>query len=45
MEITRAYTRAFFDQHLRDKPQPSLNKPSARYPEVKLCSVKTKTCS
>ncbi|MFC5824659.1 alpha/beta hydrolase family protein [Nonomuraea insulae] len=44
VEITRAYTRAFFDQHLRNKPQPSLNKPSARYPEVKLCSVKTKTC-
>ncbi|NUW39557.1 alpha/beta hydrolase family protein [Nonomuraea rhodomycinica] len=45
VEITRAYTRAFFEQHLRNKPQPSLNKPSARYPEVKLCSVRTKSCS
>ncbi|NBE96916.1 alpha/beta hydrolase [Nonomuraea sp. KC401] len=45
VEITRAYTRAFFNQHLRNRPQPSLNKPSTRYPEVKLCSVRTKTCS
>jgi predicted dienelactone hydrolase len=44
VEITRTYTRAFFDLHLRNKPQPSLNEPSARYPEVKLCSVKTNSC-
>jgi predicted dienelactone hydrolase len=44
MEITRRYTRAFFDQHLRKKPQPLLDKTSTRYPEVKFCSVETKTC-
>ncbi|GAA1601135.1 alpha/beta hydrolase [Kribbella sancticallisti] len=35
VEITRAYVRAFFDQHLRGRQQPLLNRPSARYPEVK----------
>ncbi|MFF5250234.1 alpha/beta hydrolase family protein [Streptosporangium sp. NPDC000095] len=44
MDITRRYVAAFFDLHLRKKPQPLLDKPSARYPEVKHCSVKTKTC-
>ncbi|WP_433257625.1 alpha/beta hydrolase family protein [Streptosporangium sp. CA-135522] len=44
MEITRAYVRAFLDQHLLKKPQPLLNKPSGRFPEVKHCSVETKTC-
>lgn len=34
VKITRAYVRAFFDQHLRDRHQPLLNRPSARYPEV-----------
>ena len=31
MEITRAYVRAFFDQHLRGKPQRLLDQPSRRY--------------
>jgi dienelactone hydrolase len=44
LEIIRRYTRAFFDQHLRNKPQPLLDKPSTRYSEVKFCSVETKTC-
>ncbi|MFD9073228.1 alpha/beta hydrolase family protein [Streptomyces lasiicapitis] len=33
-EITRAYTGAFFDQHLRGRPSPLLNGPSADHPEV-----------
>ncbi|WP_232075289.1 alpha/beta hydrolase family protein [Phytohabitans suffuscus] len=45
MEITRAYTRAFFDQHLRNQPQPLLERPSASYPEVRFCSAQTKTCT
>ena len=32
--ITAAYVRAFFDQHLRCKPQPLLDQPSPAYPEV-----------
>jgi hypothetical protein len=44
-KITRAYTRAFFDQHLRNQPQPLLERPSQSYPEVKFCSTQTKTCS
>lgn len=44
LEITRRYTRAFFDLHLRSEPQPLLDRPSARYPEVKFCSPDTKTC-
>ena len=32
--ITRAYVRAFFDQHLRCKPQPLMSAPSSAYPEV-----------
>ncbi|GII93631.1 alpha/beta hydrolase family protein [Sinosporangium siamense] len=35
MEITRAYVGAFYDLHLRKRPQPLLNGPSKRYPEVK----------
>ena len=35
LEITRAYVRAFFDQHLRSRPQALLDQPSPRYPEVK----------
>jgi dienelactone hydrolase len=31
LDITRAYVRAFFDQHLRGKPQASLDQPSPRY--------------
>ncbi|MEV5503081.1 alpha/beta hydrolase [Nonomuraea fuscirosea] len=34
VEITRAYVAAFFARHLAGKPQPLLDKPSARYPEV-----------
>ena len=41
LDITRAYVRAFFDQHLRGKPQALLEKPSARYPEVTFCSPET----
>ncbi|MFI6325840.1 alpha/beta hydrolase family protein [Nonomuraea sp. NPDC050556] len=33
-EITRRYVAAFFDLHLRGKPQPLLDGPSAGYPEV-----------
>jgi dienelactone hydrolase len=32
--VTRAYLRAFFDQHLRCRPQPLLAAPSPTYPEV-----------
>jgi dienelactone hydrolase len=38
LDITRAYVRAFFDQHLRSKPQSLLDQPSPRYPEVTFCS-------
>jgi hypothetical protein len=34
LDITRAYVRAFFDQHLRGEPQPLLDQPSPRYSEV-----------
>jgi hypothetical protein len=44
MEITRRYVRAFFDLHLRKRPQPLLEEPSARYPEVEFCSPGTETC-
>jgi dienelactone hydrolase len=37
LDITRAYVRAFFDQHLRGKPQALLDQPSPRYPEVTFC--------
>ncbi|MEV1289045.1 hydrolase [Micromonospora sp. NPDC049679] len=33
-EITRQYVAAFVDRHLRHRPSPLLNGPSARYPEV-----------
>ncbi|QKV78802.1 esterase [Amycolatopsis sp. Hca4] len=39
--ITAAYVRAFFDQHLRGRPQPLLDQPSARYPEVALTRTST----
>lgn len=45
MEITRTYVAAFFDLHLRTKPQPLLNERSPRFPEVKLCDVEQKTCA
>jgi dienelactone hydrolase len=38
LDITRAYVRAFFDQHLRSTPQALLDEPSSRYPEVTFCS-------
>ena len=38
LDITRAYVRAFFDQHLRGKPQALLDQPSRRYPEVTFCA-------
>ncbi|MFF4774713.1 hypothetical protein ACFY05_17825 [Microtetraspora fusca] len=44
MDITRTYVAAFFDLHLRKKPQPLLDEPSTRYPEIKYCSAETKTC-
>ncbi|MFG1827232.1 alpha/beta hydrolase family protein [Microbispora bryophytorum] len=37
-EITRTYVRAFLDRHLRHEPQPLLDEPSARYPEVRFCT-------
>ena len=37
LDITRAYVRAFFDQHLRGRPQALLDRPSPRYPEVTFC--------
>ncbi|MEU7747187.1 alpha/beta hydrolase [Nonomuraea sp. NPDC049158] len=45
MGITRTYVAAFFDLHLRAKPQPLLNERSPRFPEVKLCDVEQKTCA
>ena len=45
LDITRAYVRAFFDQHLRSKPRALLDQPSPRYPEVMFCSPETKTCA
>ena len=38
MDITRAYVRAFFDQHLCGIPQTLLDQPSPRHPEVTFCS-------
>jgi hypothetical protein len=38
LDITRAYVRGFFDQHLYGRPQALLNQPSPRYPEVTFCS-------
>jgi dienelactone hydrolase len=38
VEITRAYVRAFVDQHLRGTPQALLDQPSPRYPEVMFCT-------
>ncbi|SEG63871.1 Platelet-activating factor acetylhydrolase, isoform II [Nonomuraea solani] len=44
LELTRRYVRAFFDLHLRERPQPLLNEPSARYPEIKHCVPEKKSC-
>ena len=43
LDITRAYVRAFVDQHLRGEPQALLEEPSPRYPEVSFCSPETST--
>jgi len=43
LDITRAYVRAFFDQHLRAEPQVLLDQPSPRYPEVTFCFPETKS--
>ncbi|MBB2743029.1 UNVERIFIED_ORG: putative dienelactone hydrolase [Microbispora rosea subsp. rosea] len=45
VEITRSHVAAFFDLHLRHRSQPLLDKPSTRYPEVKLCDAESKTCA
>ena len=37
LDMTRAYVRAFFDQHLCGRPQALLDEPSPGYPEVKFC--------
>jgi dienelactone hydrolase len=37
LDITRAYVRSFFDQHLRGRPQALLDQASPRYPEVMFC--------
>ncbi len=39
--ITAAYVRAFFDQHLRGRPQPLLDQPATRYPEVAFARTST----
>src|SRR5215469_12669552 len=38
LDITRAYVRAFFDQHLRGRPQALLDQPSRQFPEVTFCA-------
>lgn len=43
-EITRTYVRAFLDRHLRHEPQPLLDEPSPRYPEVRLCTPGGAAC-
>jgi dienelactone hydrolase len=43
LDVTRAYVRAFFDQHLRGMPQSLLDQPSRRYPEVTFCSPEAET--
>ncbi|RSN11848.1 alpha/beta hydrolase [Nonomuraea sp. WAC 01424] len=45
LDVTRAYVSAFFDRHLRGKPQPLLDKPSAGMPEVTFCDPEKKTCA
>ncbi|GLZ02231.1 hypothetical protein [Actinoplanes sp. NBRC 103695] len=34
VQVTRTYVAAFFDQHLRGRPSPLLDRPSPRFPEV-----------
>jgi dienelactone hydrolase len=44
LAITRDYVRAFFDLHLRHRPAPVLDGPSARHPEVAFCTPESGTC-
>ncbi|MEU1387297.1 MULTISPECIES: hypothetical protein [unclassified Nonomuraea] len=44
MDVTRGYVAALFDLHLRGRPQPLLNRPSKRYPEVRSCAPPAKNC-
>ncbi|MGW2156949.1 hypothetical protein [Nonomuraea sp. NPDC001699] len=44
VDITREYVTAFFDLHLRGRPQSLLDKPSQRYPEVRFCTPSAKNC-
>ncbi|MEU6432304.1 alpha/beta hydrolase [Microbispora sp. NPDC046973] len=44
VEITRAYVGAFLDRHLRHEPQPLLDEPSPRYPEVRFCTPVAAAC-
>jgi predicted dienelactone hydrolase len=39
--ITRAYVRAFFDEHLLGRHEPLMAQPSARYPEVSFARTST----
>jgi hypothetical protein len=34
--IINAYTVAFFDRHLKNKPAPLLDGPATQYPEVRI---------
>ncbi|MFI6928463.1 alpha/beta hydrolase family protein [Nonomuraea spiralis] len=43
-EVVRSYVRAFLDLHLRGRPQPLLDGPSPRYPEVRFCAPERKDC-
>ncbi|MFG2132799.1 alpha/beta hydrolase family protein [Streptomyces sp. NPDC048751] len=43
-QLTRRYTAAFFDLHLRSKPQRLMDQPSPRYPEVAFCSAEARGC-
>jgi dienelactone hydrolase len=43
LDITRAYVRAFFGQHLRSTPQALLDQPSPHYPEVTFCFPEAET--
>jgi hypothetical protein len=43
LDITRAYVRAFFDQHLGNRRQSLLERPSPLYPEVTFCFPRAET--
>ncbi|MFF0866303.1 alpha/beta hydrolase family protein [Nonomuraea sp. NPDC003560] len=44
LDLTRRYVAAFVDLHLRGRPQPLLNKPSKRHPEVLFCAPPAENC-